>query len=203
MKRWMTVGVMSLMLALSITACDSNPEQTTISGTPAATGGETGTASASERPGSGTGDGTGSDATTSSLNATTTAQGTSQNTASTATTNDAVILSIANDPQDALYQQGVMSAPAGSPTVVNYNNPGQTAHNWVLVQPGQEQAVVDAAEAQNGNPEGIEGVIAWSETVTNNSDTIEVPPLEQGGYPYICTLPGHYEAGHKGALNVR
>ena len=119
-------------------------------------------------------------------------------------TGDALTLSITNNPDQPLYSQGVMQAPVGSKVVVQYNNPSQEPHNWVLVEPGKEQAVADAAEAKNGDPANIEGVIAWSETVTGSTTNIEVPPLQEaGGYPYICTVPGHYEAGHKGALNVR
>lgn len=181
------------VLALALSACGDNPG-TVISGTPAATGGDAEN-NATERdadPGSGTGDGTGSDATTTASEATTTAN------------NDAVQLSISNKPDDIEYNQGVMSAPVGSPIVVEYNNPSQEPHNWVLVEPGQEQAVVDAAEAKGGNPEDIPGVIAWSETVTNNSTTVQVPPLEQsGGYTYLCTVPGHYEQGHRGAFDVK
>ncbi|MDP9310740.1 MAG: plastocyanin/azurin family copper-binding protein [Chloroflexota bacterium] len=119
-------------------------------------------------------------------------------------TGNVLTLSITNSPSEPLYSQGVMQAPIGSPIVVQYNNPSDQPHNWVLVQPGQEQAVADAAEAKNGDPSNIEGVIAWSETITGSTTNIEVPPLpETGGYPYICTVPGHYEAGHKGALNVR
>lgn len=180
-------------LVFALSACGENPG-TVISGTPAATGGDVEN-NATERdaaPGSGTGDGTGSDATTTAADATSTAN------------NDALQLSISNKPDLPQYNQGVMSAPVGAPIVVTYNNPSQQPHNWVLVEPGQEQAVVDAAEAKGGNPEGIPGVLAWSETVTNNTTTIEVPPLEQqGGYTYLCTVPGHFEQGHKGAFDVK
>lgn len=183
----------AVALALTLSACGDNPG-TVISGTPAATGGDAEN-NATERdpaPGSGTGDGTGSDATTTAANATAQAN------------NDALQLSISNKPDLPQYNQGVMSASVGSPIVVTYNNPSQQPHNWVLVEPGQEQAVVDAAEAKGGNPEGIPGVIAWSETVTNNTTTVEVPPLEQsGGYTYLCTVPGHFEQGHHGAFDVK
>jgi azurin len=119
------------------------------------------------------------------------------------TTTSGLVISVSNDPSGPRYSQGVLSVPAGSEFTINYNNPSQEQHNWVLVEPGQEQAVADAAEAKGGNPEGIDGVIAWSQTIAGGETTIQVRELEQGGYPYICTVPGHFEAGHKGALNVR
>lgn len=187
------IGTGALLLALGLSACGSDADTTTIGAPSTAPSG-------SEQPGSGTGDGTGSDATTGPAQEreTETSEGMSD-----AGNSERSTISIANDPQDALYSQGVMQAPSGSPLLISYNNPAQDEHNWVLVEPGQEQAVVDAAEASGGNPEGIPGVIAWSDTVANQSVEVEIEPLERGSYPYICTVPGHYEAGHKGALNVR
>jgi hypothetical protein len=191
MKRtWICAG--ALLLALGLTACGGT-DDTTI-GAPSPVAGS------SEAPGSGTGDGTGSDATTGPAeeSETQTSEGTSSGETSERST-----ISISNDPQDALYSQGVMQAPSESPLLISYNNPSPDEHNWVLVEPGQEQAVADAAEAQGGNPEGVPGVIAWSEIVADDTVEVEIEPLERGSYPYICTVPGHYEAGHKGALNVR
>jgi azurin len=194
------MGAIGLVALLSLSACGGGNNSGTsnaIEGRTAATAGDQGTnntgSSAGEGSGtvggSGTGDGTGSDATT-----TTTDQ--------TATTE--LVISIANNPNQPRYQQGVMQAPVGIEFVVNYNNPGQEEHNWVLVEPGQEQAVADAAGAKGGDASGVAGVIAWSEPIAASSTTIKVPALpQQGGYPYICTLPGHFAAGHKGALNVR
>lgn len=189
--RWM-LGIIALVLALAVSACGDSTGAT-ISGTAAATGGDTNNNATrpDAAPGSGTGDGTGSDATTTAADA-------------TSTPTDALQLSISNKPDQSQYNQGVMQAPVGSKIVVTYNNPSQEPHNWVLVQPGKEQAVVDAAAARNGNPEGIDGVIAWSQPISDNTTTIEVPPLDTpGGYTYLCTVPGHYAAGHKGALDVK
>lgn len=188
----LALGIVALGLALTLSACGDSTGGT-ITGTAAATGGDTANNATrpDAAPGSGTGDGTGSDATTTASEATSIAT-------------DALLLSISNKPDQPQYNQGVMQAPVGSKIVVDYNNPSQEPHNWVLVEPGKEQAVVDAADANNGNLEGIEGVIAWSQPITNSSTTIEVPPLDgPGGYTYLCTVPGHYAAGHKGAFDVK
>ena len=192
------IGALSLAALLGLSACgggNNSGTGTVIEGRTAETAGDQGNTGSSAGEGSGTvggsgtGDGTGSDATT-----TTTDQ--------TATTE--LVISIANNPNEPRYQQGVMQAPVGIEFVVNYNNPGQDEHNWVLVEPGQEQAVADAAGAKGGDASTVPGVIAWSEPIVGSSTTIKVPALpQQGGYPYICTLPGHFAAGHKGALNVR
>lgn len=197
-------GVGALLVALALAGCGNNEIDHSI---------QTGTSDTSEPRtggnsgiGSGTGDGTGSDATATASEATDTAQTTTADSAGTGQdpTSNVLTLAISNNPGEALYNQGVMLAPVGSPIVVNYDNSSQEPHNWVLVQPGKEQAVAEAAKAKNGDPANIEGVIAWSPPIAGSSTTIDVPPLpEPGDYPYICTVPGHYEAGHKGALNVR
>lgn len=108
------------------------------------------------------------------------------------------------DPSGALkFQQAALQVQAGQPFSVAFNNPSPLQHNWVLVEPGQEDAVANAAAAKNGDPTGIPGVIAGKPPVNGGSnDTIDVPPQQAGDYPYICTVPGHYAAGMKGQLTV-
>jgi uncharacterized cupredoxin-like copper-binding protein len=195
------LGIIALIAAFGLVACgggNNSGTNNTIEGRTAATTDEGNTSgnnsgsSAGEGSGttggSGTGDGTGSDATTTTGEQTASAE---------------LVISLANHPTEDTYQQGVMSVPVGTEFVINYNNPSQEEHNWVLVEPGQEQAVAAAAEANGGDASKVPGVIAWSEPIAGTSTNIRVRSLEQGGYPYICTVPGHFEAGHKGALNVR
>ena len=183
------IGMLGLGLVLALSACGGGTSGN--SGTGAGTDdvGRVDQTSVS-RPGSGTGDGTGTDATTTATDATSTSE-------------QAMPLSIDNKPDRWEYVQGVMSAPAGSNLLINYNNASDEQHNWVLVQPGKEQAVADAAGSKGGDPSGIEGVIAWSQPLASGTTQIEVPALEQGGYTYLCTVPGHFAAGHKGALDVK
>ncbi len=199
------VATLTLIGAMTLTACGNDTiDQSLATGVTAASIPDSGDGTGENRPGSGTGNGTGTDASNAAEQATDTAGTTTTGGANGAPASNALTLSISNTPDQPLYSQGVMQAPIGSQIIVEYNNPSQQPHNWVLVEPGQEQAVVDAAEAKNGDPSGLPGVIAWSETIAGSTTRIEVPALTQeGGYPYICTVPGHYEAGHKGALNVR
>lgn len=183
------LGAIGLIAALLLTACgggNNSGTGTTIEGSTAATTGDDNSTGGSDRV---NGDARRSETTTAGAEATGQSEG--------------LVISIGNDPNAAKYNQGVMQVPAGIAATINYNNPSAEEHNWVLVEPGQEQAVADATEANDGNPEGVAGVIAWSETIAGGETTIDIPALQQGGYPYICTVPGHFEAGHKGALNVR
>jgi len=110
---------------------------------------------------------------------------------------------VAADVAAFVYQQTTLEAAANQPITVNFNNPAALEHNWVLVQPGQEQAVADAATAKNGDPTGITGVIAGGKPITNASETINVEAQPAGTYPYICTVPGHYAAGMKGTMTIK
>jgi len=117
----------------------------------------------------------------------------------------AAAVEVQADPSGALaFQQTTLETPAGQPVAVNFGNPAPLPHNWVLVQPGQEQAVVDASAAKNGDAVGVPGVIAGSAVLNaNGQETVTVPGQAAGTYPYICTVPGHYAAGMKGTLTVK
>lgn len=185
------IGGAGLGLALVLTACGSEDVSPTAVNAPSAvaTNSTAGGGVTDMQTGSGTGNGSGSDATD--------ATATAMEGADQATT-----IAISADPSGSRFSQGVMSAPAGSKLAINFNNPSNKPHTWVLVQAGKEQAVADAAAAKGGNAQNIDGVIAWSEVVTNSTVTINVPPLKTGGYTYLSTMPGDYPQ-MKGALNVR
>jgi len=114
----------------------------------------------------------------------------------------AVAIDVAADPTALKYQQEALTGAADQPITVNFQNPAQLEHNWVLVQPGQEQAVADAASAAGGDPTGIAGVIAGGVPIANGGEPIQVPPIPAGSYPYICTVPGHYASGMAGTLTL-
>ena len=101
------------------------------------------------------------------------------------------------------FAQDTLSGAANQQLNVNFNNPSGVPHNWVLVQPGQENAVATAAAGKGGDPTGIEGVIAGGKPIASASETISVPAQPAGAYPYICTVPGHYQAGMRGTLNLQ
>ncbi len=112
-------------------------------------------------------------------------------------------ITVAADPSGQLkFQQTTLQAKSGTDFTVNFSNPAPVPHNWVLVQPGQENAVATAAAAKGGDPSGIEGVIVGGQPIANSSETVTVPAQSPGTYPYICTVPGHYQAGMKGELAV-
>ncbi|HEY0602595.1 MAG TPA: plastocyanin/azurin family copper-binding protein [Herpetosiphonaceae bacterium] len=120
------------------------------------------------------------------------------------TAGGATTLSAAADATQIKFAQAALEATAGQPITVNFNNPSTTLpHNWVLVQPGQEDAVAQAALATNGDATGLAGVIAAGKPITGSQEAVSVPAQQAGTYPYICTVPGHYQSGMKGTLTVK
>ena len=113
-------------------------------------------------------------------------------------------ITVGTDAGNALkYQQAALQTKAGQPFTVDFQNPAALQHNWVLVKPGQEQAVVDAAAAKQGDATGLDGTLAAGALLNGGgNEPIQVPALDAGTYTYLCTVPGHYVAGMKGTLTV-
>lgn len=109
------------------------------------------------------------------------------------------------DPTGQLkFQPETLNATAGQSINVSFKNPAPLQHNWVLVMPGQEQAVADAAASKGGDATGVAGVIATTAVLNaNGEETKETPAQAAGSYTYICTVPGHYAAGMKGTLTIK
>lgn len=114
-------------------------------------------------------------------------------------------LEVTADPSGQLkFQPETLEATAGQSISVSFKNPAPLEHNWVLVTPGQEQAVADAAASKGGDATGVPGVIAMTSVLNANGDeATEVPAQQAGTYTYICTVPGHYAAGMQGTLTVK
>ncbi len=115
---------------------------------------------------------------------------------------EAQTLEVATATAGLAFAQTELTAKANQPIVVNFTNEQALPHNWVLVHPGQEEAVAQAAAADQGDATGVEEAIAAGEVIASSSETIEVDPLEADTYSYICTVPGHYAAGMVGTLTV-
>lgn len=110
---------------------------------------------------------------------------------------------VSADPVLLQYQQTSFSVAADQETTITFNNPAAVPHNFVVVEPGQESAVAAATITTNGDPTGIDGVLAGGAPIATSSEPITIPALQAGTYPYICTVPGHYQAGMQGTLTVQ
>jgi plastocyanin len=90
-------------------------------------------------------------------------------------------LKLAADPTAIAFDTTQLTATAGEVTI-DFSNPSALEHNVAIEQNGEE--------------------IATSETIAKG-DTSVSAKLEPGTYTFLCTIPGHAEAGMEGELTVR
>lgn len=90
-------------------------------------------------------------------------------------------LELAADPTQLAFDTTSLSAPPGEVTI-NLDNPAAIPHNVAVASDGD--------------------VIAESDTVTESATSVSTQ-LEPGGYEFLCTVPGHAEAGMQGTLTVK
>ncbi len=85
------------------------------------------------------------------------------------------------------------------------------AHNWVLLKLGHEPGEVhhrgrrSRAQTDFIAPETKNEVIAAT-PLAGAGETVEVTfkvPGVAGEYPFVCTFPGHFQAGMRGTLAVK
>jgi plastocyanin len=89
-------------------------------------------------------------------------------------------LQLAADPATIAFDKEELSAKAGKVTI-EFDNPSAIPHNVVIERDDEELA---------GTPEFTEGKKSVS------------TELEAGSYTFVCTVPGHEEAGMVGTLIV-
>jgi len=90
-------------------------------------------------------------------------------------------LDLAADESALAFDQTELSARPGKVTI-DFSNPSPIPHNVVILEAGKELAGFDPIA------EGEEEVSA---------------DLEAGSYEFICSVPGHAQAGMKGTLTVK
>jgi len=106
--------------------------------------------------------------------------------------------------QDALkFDPASLSAKANTATTTNVKNSGALPHNWVVVKPEDADRVDQDASAKGGDATGITGVLAGGKLIAAGGAEAVSFNLPAGTYTYLCTSPGHYQAGMKGTLTVQ
>ena len=90
-------------------------------------------------------------------------------------------LELAADPTALAFDKTELNAKAGE-VKIDFDNPAAIEHNVVIEQDGEELA-------------GFEPIVESEEELTAE--------LAPGSYTFICSVPGHAEAGMEGTLKVQ
>lgn len=90
-------------------------------------------------------------------------------------------LQLAADPTTIAFDTTKLTAEAGEVTI-DFDNPSALEHDVAIEQDDKQ--------------------IAISETITEGKTSVSAD-LEPGTYTFLCTVPGHAEAGMTGTLTVR
>lgn len=116
--------------------------------------------------------------------------------------------------EDMKFSQTTLTAKPGEQIRVRLTAKGAMpkvamAHNFVLLTKGAKeldfvQAAMNA-RATDFIPAGNKDVVAHT-PLAGAGETVEVTfkvPTAPGSYTFLCSFPGHYQAGMKGTLTVK
>lgn len=93
------------------------------------------------------------------------------------------------------FEPGSWTVPAGEEFTVEFENAGETEHEWAVLELGEDIEAESEFEEDKVEFE-IEATPA-GESVTE-AFTLD----EAGSHQVICALPGHFDAGMEGTLIV-
>ena len=113
------------------------------------------------------------------------------------------VVKIAAVKERMLFDVTRFEVKAGQPVRIDFTNPDATAHNIVIVAPGAEAEIGEAAnemakdpkEAQRGQyvPKSKKVLHATRMVAPLSAESLRfIAPKEPGEYPYLCTFPGHW-----------
>lgn len=109
------------------------------------------------------------------------------------------------------YDKVTLAEPSGVKIRLKFVNhtdaKDEIGHNWVLVEPGQENKVIASGKAAGDDKDWLDvddpAILAHTRLIEggqSNTVTFKVPP---GTYTYLCTFPDHYAGGEKGTLVIK
>jgi plastocyanin len=93
----------------------------------------------------------------------------------------ATTLQLAADPSQVAFDTTELTSEPGKVTI-DFDNPSPLEHNVAIEQNGEQ--------------------IAISETIAEGKTSVTAD-LEPGAYTFLCTVPGHADAGMEGTLTVK
>lgn len=100
------------------------------------------------------------------------------------------------------FAQRTLTVKAGEVIKLNFQNPDEVPHNWVLIKPGSLERVGSLANRLIAEPDAaVRHYVPKSDDVLLYTDIVPPhgdfsiwfqAPKTPGRYPYLCTFPGHW-----------
>ncbi|MCE7042164.1 PVC-type heme-binding CxxCH protein [Dyadobacter sp. CY312] len=111
-------------------------------------------------------------------------------------------IAISAIPSQMLFDQALLTLPAGRRVSLTFHNPDLMPHNIVFTKPGAEDKVGAAADAMASVSGGFEKNfvpdspdVLFASPLVNPGQNFRLDfqvPQATGDYPYICSFPGHW-----------
>jgi plastocyanin len=118
----------------------------------------------------------------------------------------AAALNIGSNGENLAFTSATLTAKAGAPVTVTFkNNSAAQTHTWVLVKGGDDVAAnVDTAAVAGAGAVSAGGDVVATTKVVNGggTETVNFTAPAAGTYTFLCTVPGHYQAGMKGTFTT-
>ena len=105
-------------------------------------------------------------------------------------------------PKELRFDKLSFSVEAGRPVEIIFDNPDEMPHNLLITKPGALKEVGEAGDAMASQPDAFEKhfvpdtpKVLWATPLINKGESFRLrftAPAEGGGYPYVCTFPGHW-----------
>jgi azurin len=111
------------------------------------------------------------------------------------------IIRLSVTPGQMKYDQPEITAKAGKPIALVFNNPDVLQHNVVISKPGSMEKIGAAANAMMTQADGFAKAfkpdlpeVLGGTPLVNPGETVllKLDPLTPGDYPVLCTFPGHW-----------
>ncbi len=127
------------------------------------------------------------------------------------TTGGASTLNVGTPGDQLAFDPATLRATANAQITVTFKNNASTLqHNWVLAKGGDDVVAKVATEGNAAGqtkgyiPDDTANIIAHTKLLdAGQSDSVTFTAPAPGTYTYLCSVPGHYQAGMKGTLTTQ
>ena len=104
------------------------------------------------------------------------------------------------------FSQRDVSVTTGQELAIDFVNTSRLPHNIVIVDGDMSVATDvnrDAINQADYMPQHPAAIAALPMTMPNQTGNLTWQPNQPGTYLYICTYPGHFDAGMYGTITVK